>query len=279
MSTYIKVLLVIVATLALAGCSSHKKTSPADNTVRKITKMIAGNEVNALAGTYSEWDTFYAPFSLNVSRPVSFSVSGRATMVRGDYIFLSLRMLGFEIASVYVTADSAFVADKYHKMYVAEPISAVTANTGLTIGDIQEILLGRGFFPGQGSLCSIKSPDKLFAPVTEDNVTMLIPRRTTDNASWWLTIDDTPALRRITVEPNGREPLLIDFSETIDGPAGAVAAVLMVLGEISGKDLEAMVQWNLGKSKWNEPVNPPSLSFKGYRRLNMTELMQILKNQ
>lgn len=272
-----KALIAMVAVLALSACSAHRNSTTQGSSTRRVkAKNIA--EVAALAETYNNWSTFYAPFSMQCVQPMSMSVSGRATMVRNEYVYLSLRMIGFEVASVYVDKDSAIVADKYHKVVVAEPLTSLTARTSLTIGDIQDILLGRAFYPGKGNLSEVDMPESLFSPMGEGDTIVLMPRRIPEGASWFFTIDSTPALRGITIEPAGYSPFLVDFSEIFEGAAGSVAQNVVITGEINTRPIEAMFQWNLGKAKWNEPVNEPSLTFKGYQRLSAPELMESLKH-
>ena len=234
-------------------------------------------EVSTLAQTSSQWETFYAPFSFRCVQPTSLSVSGRATMVRDQYIYLSMRMMGFEVATVYVDRDSAFVADKYHKVYMAEPISSLTARTGITIGDIQDILMGRAFYPGKGTLCLVEEVQAYFSPMEQEDGIVLMPRRIPAGTSWFFTIDDSPELRRLTVEPDGLSPFMAEYGVAIIGDAGSVASSITIAGEVGDRPIEAMCQWNLEKAKWNEPVNEPSLSFRGYRRLSAAELMGALK--
>lgn len=278
----IKLLAVAVIAVTMEACSSHRSVStpstPATpQTVNKRVKALDVPQVAALAETYTDWETFYAPFSFRATHPMSLSVSGRATMVRDSYINLSLRMLGFEVATIYVDSDSAFVADKYHKLLVVESLDRITARTGLTVGDIQDILMGRAFYPGRGTLCSIEFPESMFSPSTDGDYTVLTPRRIPSGASWFFTIDEYPALRSITVEPDGYSPFVAEYADICLSFPGALASEVTVTGNVAGKEIEALCQWNLDKARWNEPVTEPSLGFKGYRRLSASEFIKAFK--
>lgn len=278
--TFYKILLIVAGLAMFSACSSHKNSVASEQSApsRKVkAKRIP--EVADLAETYSDWQTFYAPFNLKVAEPMPMGVSGRATMVRDEYVYLSLRVMGFEVASVYVGTDSAIIADKYHKIMVAEPLESLTARTGLTVGNLQDILLGRAFYPGLGTLCSIEGPDYLFSPRQEGELTTLMPRKIPGGVEWRMAMDESPALRLILVEPEGQSPFVAEYSDIASTPAGSVASNVKVEGEAAGKPIEVTCQWNLGKAKWNEVTSEPSLSFKGYRRLSGTELMEILRNQ
>ena len=262
----------------MSSCSSHRNaTSQSQPSAPKKVKAKSIPETAALAQTYSSWETFYAPFNLKIVRPTSFSVSGRATMVRNQYIRMSMRMLGFEVAVVHIDSDSIYIADKYHKSLVVAPFSALTANTGLTVGDIQDIILGRAFYPGMGTLCDIEIPEILFSPSQDGDLTILMPRRLPEGAKWFFTIDSGPEMRRITVEPEGFPTFTADYGAVRNSEAGAVATDIMVEGAVDDKPIEAMFQWIHSKAKWNQSVSDPSIEFSGYRRLSADQLIQSLK--
>lgn len=282
-SKIIRYSLILLFTGLLAGtsaCSSHRKAqSVPDSTANsRRVKVKSATEAEALAHTYENWETFYAPFTLRVTRPAAMSVSGRASMVRDSYIHLSMRMLGFEVAVAYIDRDSVYLADKYHKILVTEPVEALTDRTGLTIGDIQDVLMGRAFYPGEGTLCLLELPQIKFAANHEEELTRLTPRGLPDFfVPWYFSLDDTPVVRRLTVTPPEREPFIVMFDDVKETPAGNVASEVMLVGEAAGKQLEAAYQWNLSKAKWNEKLNEPSKEFKGYRRISLSELFEALK--
>lgn len=116
-------------TFAVSSCSSAKKAA---ETPAVMT-----------------WTTFYAPVTVDIDQPMSLAVSGRATMVNGKYIHLSMRLLGMEMAVMYVDADSAYILDKYHKYMFAESLPKLLGDKykNLKIGDLQKILLGQQNIP------------------------------------------------------------------------------------------------------------------------------------
>lgn len=102
------------------------------------------------------WHDVYLPVKVSLLQPASMSLSGRATMVRDSAVFVSMRVLGMEVATLYADRDSVIVLDKFHKYVYSEPLSAVTSRAGLTLGDIQEILLGRQELPFSDDRVSVK---------------------------------------------------------------------------------------------------------------------------
>lgn len=109
----------------IAGCSTRKGA---------LTSAIDGET----------WHDVTLPVKLSLKSPTSFSLGGRATIVRDSVIYMSFRVLGFEAAVLNVTADSVFFVDKYHKYYFAESMDAVLGHyrKDMSIGHIQELLMG-----------------------------------------------------------------------------------------------------------------------------------------
>lgn len=91
------------------------------------------------------WHDMTLPVKMSLKSPTSFSLGGRATIVRDSVVYISFRVLGFEAAVLNVTADSVFFVDKYHKYFFAESLDVVLGRyrKDMGIGHIQELLMGR----------------------------------------------------------------------------------------------------------------------------------------
>ena len=276
----IHILRLTAAALILAStaaCSSHRNAGDAQSSRPGKVAAMPVSEVAALADTYKPWTSLYAPFSMRLSKPVSFSFSGRATMERDKAILLSLRLLGMEVGSVYIDNDSAFVADKFRRYLVAVPFSAVSARTQLTLPDLQSLLLGRAFFPGSGTIDSGKGAAQQFSPARNGELTILTPRRMPEGATWYFTIDASPALTKLTVEPDGMDEFTVTFSDIVESIAGSVASDIRAQGTFKGKQLDASIEWNMGKAQWNGNRSCDKPDYSGYRRLTIAELLGALK--
>lgn len=121
--SYIRLSAIFVTTamlLALGGCRSVKPTSVAEQENR--------------------WSDLYVPVKLELTEPSRMSISGRATMVRDKSVYLSLRMIGMEVATVYIDADSIFATEKMNRQMVGVDYDRVMGR--LTIGELQDLLLG-----------------------------------------------------------------------------------------------------------------------------------------
>ena len=127
--------LVGVLALTTVSCSSSRGSSR-DNP-RKENGIPPRSQVAA-----PQWTNVQMPVKLSLAKPRNFNVSGRATMVRGRQIYLSLRFFGMEVATVNITPDSVTVADRFHKLLFTESTAKVMGSTGLDLNVIQDLILG-----------------------------------------------------------------------------------------------------------------------------------------
>ena len=128
-------LTAIIAALYLTGCHSARKA---------VEDGVSGR-----SSTTKSWTTVYGTGNVIMNEPMAMSFATRITMENDQYIHLSMRFIGMEVATLYVTADSAFFVDKYHKYLFAEPLKVVLGekHSNLTIGDLQQIVLGQKKVP------------------------------------------------------------------------------------------------------------------------------------
>ena len=271
-------LVMLPIALGSASCSSKKNAAAPAATSSKRPKVAAlrNPEVSELAATYSPWTTFYAPFSMRLSKPVSFNISGRATMVRDQAIQLSMRMLGMEVAVAYINADSATIVDKFHKYIVSVPFPSIAGRTNLTVADLQNLLLGQAFYPGSGTITAGEA-DAQFSMEKSGDTLILTPRRTPAGATWYFTVGPGPELKSMSVKPDGLETFMMTFSDIVAGAAGSVASSVEASGSFRDKELKAAVYWNMDKAKWNEPRTIGIPDYSGYKQLSVTDLIQALK--
>lgn len=238
----IKAIVVVIIMMLGCACSTRRaatKTSNAD---------VDGYVDNAALIT-GNWETFYAPVSIRTMQPMAMTVSGRATMVRNQYISISLRMLGFEVAVINIDNDSVTVADKYHKVVATESIESLTQRTTLSLSDIQDMLLGQKF---------------------------TIPQNT-EWARWGTVTCDDGFPESITIELYGHEPFSVEYSEYTATEVGSVAADVIITGKIEQRAIQAALTWNLKKAVWNEPAKDMPASFHGYRHISVAQIINQLR--
>lgn len=268
----------------LGACSSHRSSQtalPGESGANAAPAQSAKKnpEVADLASTYSHWTSLYAPFSMQLKQPLSFNVSGRATMVNGQAINLSLRVLGMEVAIVYVDTDSAYLVDKFHKQFVAEPLAALTSRTDITIADLQAILLGQAVYPGKGPLKESYKPQNLFSIAGEGDSWVMTPKKTRAGATWYFTVAPGPVLTGLTVEPRGLDPIVARFSDFATALAGNIAQEISVEGKYKTRRLDFTLEWNMGRAEWDSSRTASAPKLEGYRRLSIDQILKSLKSR
>lgn len=121
---------MLVMAVTLTGCRSKKAASGAE--VSQIQEVQS-----------TEWKNVYAPVTVEILRPMQFTASGRATMVRGESIYLSMRMFGMEVAGLYATPAEALMTMKMpRKMAIELAVADALERSGLSFAEVQEALLG-----------------------------------------------------------------------------------------------------------------------------------------
>lgn len=120
-------LLVCILAFGLAGCRSKQAT---------VAEPVPEEEL------IPQWDNVQIPVTLDISQPVSFTVNGTATMVRGEYIYMSFRLMGFEVAQAYMDPHEADLVIKPMKTWIQEPVSDRLSSRNTDFVTLQEAMLG-----------------------------------------------------------------------------------------------------------------------------------------
>ena len=127
MNRQLHIILLAIAALSAAicftGCSTAKKSAKRDlgsEIPGDIALQTPSQRYTELCKSYADWQDVTMPVRVSVTAPKSISLSARAAMKRDKWISISVRMLGFEVASLFVDKDSVHVIDRYHKKYVSE---------------------------------------------------------------------------------------------------------------------------------------------------------------
>lgn len=124
--------MLTAAVVMASGCKSKTESAAALNEATVVEEVES-----------ARWKNLYAPVAMEIMQPVQFSTSGRGQMVRGESIWLSMRMLGMEVASAYATPAEAVMAVKMpRKMKMSVPLVELLQRGGMTFEQVQEALLG-----------------------------------------------------------------------------------------------------------------------------------------
>ena len=257
----------------LSGCRASKPTSsisPAENQVKNYPKTAEG-EVEAMIDSYKTWSDVTMSFRCNLRSPKSISVSGKATMIRGSEIKLSLRMLGFEVAGLYANSDSIYVYEKLNHTMIVESMDRLTAATGLDINGVQDLLLGHITNPTDRSNSTAG-----FKITSDDNNILLTLKGRGYNMTYTLLRGEVCSLSALDVEAPGKGQAACKYSApylTEAGPVSPTADFNAKFGKIS---VEAALSWSLETASWNKGLQPSPNLPKGYRRITATQLVKSL---
>ena len=113
------VVLMMIAT----GCKSSKSTTTATYPIhiqQGDSANVLVSNFNQVITDYKDWNDVVVPIKLSLIEPKQLSVGGRVTMQKDQSIYISIRVLGFEAANVYVNNDSIYASYKLDKIYIAE---------------------------------------------------------------------------------------------------------------------------------------------------------------
>ena len=242
-------IILLALCILMGACRGRKAPQKATEEAGDIGRPLS-EVYDSIGGSFPAWQDVYAPVSLELQAPAQFSISGRATLVRDSLIHISLRKMGMEVAVVCINPDSAFFVDKYHKMYVAEPLSALVPDSLVTLPQLQCLLLGRPF------------------PASD---------------LWFGTTAESPsgayAMASISLLAGADNQLDFNYFNTADTISGPVPALVQLLAFTPLTNASALVKWQLDKAKWDCGRRPSFKLPSGYDRIDGASLIRAIANQ
>lgn len=273
----------LMAAAMLGACSSSKKAADDRNQPASevnVTPVASPTSViTTLAEGYGDWSDVSMPVKVNLLEPKYMSVSGKAVMVRGKEIYISLRVLGFEAGGIYVDRDSVYIYEKLHKVMLAEPMSRVSRATGLTLGDIQDAILGRVFVSGEGTLDA--SSVRRFKLSAADGLIAMAPDKKQKHFAWLFNVTDSeqPSLRSLTVDAAGIAMLECTYTQAFETVAGFVAPGVTLDAAYGKRKVKAGLDWSLSKAQWNSGATTRWKKPRGYTRLDFNKIVRMLAKE
>ena len=273
----------VAAVMIMTACGTKKTAVPATVNAADTEVTAASTPAQrytAMTAAYGMWHDVQMPVRATLRSPMSFSASGRLTMVRDSLVHISMRVLGMEVAVLRATRDSVMVLDKFHRYMLCESMDALTARTGMTLLDVQCALLGRAFIPGSGDATPRMA--SFFSLSDRGDVLHIAPAREPQTFSWSMTAatlaDGRVALTGLEVQPRGHSAATCTYTPGASlTPAGAVASALDMNATVASKKLAARLQYTLGEARWNSFAAPAAPSLRGYTRISASQLPQMLK--
>lgn len=90
----------------------------------------------------ARWKNVTIPVRLELTEPQKFTITGRMTMERNESALITLRMLGFDVAQIYVTPSEAdVVIRQMNKIWIQEPIADRLEKFQIPFSTIQQALM------------------------------------------------------------------------------------------------------------------------------------------
>jgi hypothetical protein len=278
MSKLVKSIFISLSVVLLffsTGCKSSKTTvAPTPIVIEQDQKTTPlWTTFNNTISKYKNWNDVVVPIDLSLISPKQVSVSGRVTMVKNQFIYISIRVLGFEVANVYITNDSIYASYKIDKIYIAEDLRSVLGGYPATIGDLQNLLLGRAFILGQGTITA--SMEKDFKLEEGTDFWKIIPDKIKNIGYEFLFEYWTNDLSTLTVDVDNKKRAYCTYGGPVSTSAGRIAKSVTVSSELKGKSVCAKIAWDFDDAKWNSGATHKWKTPKGYRRISVANFLKL----
>lgn len=258
--------------LAAAGCRSRKAATTAAYGNMGIKERVA-----YVTDGYKPWTELNLPLKVALRAPSKLSVSGRIYMRRDKDIYVTLRVLGMEVANMYVSADSVYAADRLHKYYFAEPIADIFAGASLSIGNIQDAITGRAFINGEGTLSAGMA--KFFSAQSDNDESWVVTPRSKINgdiAYQFRFSDATNALMSLVFNIDGKL-YGCSYADPADINGSRFMQQLEIKAMAGNTAVDATVTLDFNKVKWEVPASARWRPHDNYRRITPSALTKALK--
>ncbi len=277
----LKILLAVILTASIAGCRSQKETASAGSDLREGVAVPANTALNSrytmLTESWKPWNDVEVGVKVSLTSPAKLNAAGKAWMKRGEWISISVRMLGFEVATLWVDRDSVVAVDKFHKKYVSQPTKKLLGDANVTIEDIQDMLMGRAFIAGRGT--ASVADRKLFDFEQADNGWYLLPRSQPEMYNYgFLASNTSNALRGAIVEVKNFGTVSANYNDIFESRTCGWFAQEVKLETSRGKKIAVTLRWDLNGSKFNTGVVKSCRIPDNCERIEMSSLTSLLKS-
>ena len=266
----------LILCMAISSCGHRTSTS-----LYRQNGSLTGDEVRKdLIDDFPMWSSVYMPVRLKVSGPAQLSLSGRATMQRGEKLYVSFRMLGMEVASIYADKDSVFITDKYHKWLFAEDLGRLSERYGVTLSNLQDILLGRPALLGSDDITPANSNQFLITPITGGYGGYAVYSELKSIQYNYIVNrvnDDNIGLRVFSVTPPDRKSIECIYADPTATPAGWLPGMLSVSTPIGDMLLVVELMWGMTDAEWDTQRKINWRRPSGYREVNSTSVFRLMK--
>lgn len=266
------VVVVVLVALGVAGCRSTRQV-PVEPTGTAVAD--AAQLYKRLGKNDGSWTDVTVPVKLQLSSPASLSVSGRARMVRGRSVDISLRVLGMEVAQLYVTNDSVYALYRLKKQYIAEGIRQAVGKFPVNLDNLQDLLLGRVFVLGHQSLADV--PMKALDISREGDGWNVIPKDAPSDMSYGFRLSEAALLERfVAYALDNSLVTTVGYSGYVSTPSGLAAREVAVEVVKGRRTITAGIEWRWDDAKWDTGVKSEWSRPRGYTRLESKDLLKMV---
>ena len=279
--------LALVSVMLLGSCGSKRQaTSGTYAATETAFPIISDSEMllTLAEDANADWTALTIPVKLSLTSPASASMSGRATMLRDKSIYISLRVLGMEVAYLYADTDSIYAVDKFHKYYLCENISALQERYGITLGNIQDLLLGRPFMPGGTTLRSenlalFQSRGEMYG---EQRMIMLEPGSQSRMESVFVIGADAnglPITAGFAIQSEEGHSLMGRYTDPVRTAHGTIPAEVDLSAIVGENPASCKIKWTVKEAKWDDKASDINFRQPGsnYKKVSAADLMKMLK--
>lgn len=249
--TRIYVLTVALMVVTLVGCRTSKTSEKVP--AAAIERPATVEECYSRAvSRYGEWERLRVPLNVSLQSPTSASVSATAIMERDKSVLISLRVFGMEVGFAYVSEDSVLVVNKIKKWYFSDATARIFGGFPATVGNIQDLLLGRAFRLGSDRLPATTGWCE--AEFNETSSWLLTDSVTYDKVIYGFLFRPYDTLGILMAQVAGKTPVQVFYTLETDTPYGPFMGSLRVEAALGKSPLSATLKWNFGKARWNSDV-------------------------
>jgi len=279
--TFLKFLIAIILTGVMAGCRSHKGASADGETsgggVVVPANMAMSSRYILLAESWKPWTDVEMGVKVSLTTPAKLNAAGKVWMKRGEWISISVRMLGFEVATLWLDRDSVVAVDKFHKKYISEPTSRLLGGADITLEEIQDLLTGRAFLAGKGT--ATVADRKEFDFEQADNGWFLLPRTQPDQFNYgFLASNTSNSLRGAIFDVKGFGSVSTNYNNIFESRTCGWFAQEVKVETSRGKKIAVTLKWDLNSSKFNTGVMKSCRIPDDCEQIPISSLTSLLKN-
>lgn len=264
-------LAILLCAVILAGCRSSKKAVIPVGP--ESSSASVSQRFSSLVSSYGDWTDVNVPVNFDLTAPKSFAISGRAKMVRGKSIDISLRMIGFEVARIYVDNDSIFGMVKPAKTYMAESLADLLAGIPFTIDNLQDMLIGRIFLLGEAPVTVNDFSD--FECELEGERWLALSKSNPGGLSCGFLVEADNSLNTLAMGM-GMPLGLGHYGNTfVEKSCGPLAGTFNLEVNSLKTQVKAAISWRWRDAKWNEGASDSRWTTPaGYKRVKAADLVK-----